>query len=145
MSLVVSPSVLSTPSAPVLHQKREMMSEYQRIHVEYGSPATVVRIADTKILDQIVVEELAKELSQLLHDEDQKQLLLDLSDVKFLSSAALSNLVVLNKRAKKLEGKIVLAGLQPQVYEVFNITGLNRWFTIADSPAAGLQAFGSPA
>lgn len=121
------------------------MSDYQRIQVEYGDPVTTVRLVDNKILDQLLVKQLAEELLQLVHEEQQQQLLLDMSEVTFLSSAALNNLVVLNKKVQGADGKIVLAGLQPQVYEVFNITGLNRWFKIADSPESGLQDFASTA
>ena len=119
------------------------MADYQRIQVEYGEPVTRVRLVDSKILDQLLVKQLAEELVALVQEEKKQQLLLDMSEVTFLSSAALNNLVVLNKKVQAEEGKIVLVGLQPQVYEVFNITGLNRWFKIADSPESGLADFAS--
>lgn len=115
------------------------MSDYQRIEVEEQDSITRVRFVDSKILDQALVKQLAEELQSLVANTPEPKLLLDLSAVTFLSSAALNNLVVLNKKVQNRNGKFVLLGVQPQVYEVFNITGLNRWFKVVDSTAEALS------
>ena len=109
------------------------MSDYQCIDVEQLDSITKVRIVDSKILDQGLVKQLAEELQALLSELTEPKLLFDLAAVNFLSSAALNNLVILNKKVQKQNGKIVLTGVQPQIYEIFNITGLNRWFKVTET------------
>jgi len=115
--------------------------DYQRIDVEYGNPVTRIRLKDDKILDQLLVKQIAEELRTLVQDEQRSQLLFDMANVTFLSSAALNNLVILNRHVGKQAGRIVLAEMQPPVREVFTYTGLNRLFTIVDSVDEGFQAF----
>ena len=117
--------------------------EFHRFNVEYTNPVTIVRLKDPKILDQHIVVQLAEELRTLVEEVKKSQLLLVMTEVKFLSSAALNNLVILNRHVAKHSGRIVLAELQEPVREVFLYTGLNRLFTRVDSEAEGLQAFSS--
>lgn len=117
--------------------------DYQRIEVDYSKPVTLIKFRDGKILDQLLVKQLAEELRSVVHDEQRNRLLLDLSGVTFLSSAALNNLVILNRHVNKAAGKIVLAGLQPQVREVFTYTGLDRLFAIVESLDEGWKSFES--
>ena len=117
--------------------------DYQRIEVDYSKPVTLIKFRDGKILDQLLVKQLAEELRSVVHDEQRNRLLLDLGGVTFLSSAALNNLVILNRHVNKAAGKIVLAGLQPQVHEVFTYTGLDRLFAIVESLDEGWKSFES--
>lgn len=117
--------------------------DYQRIEVDYSKPVTLIKFRDGKILDQLLVKQLAEELRSVVHDEQRNRLLLDLGGVTFLSSAALNNLVILNRHVNKAAGKIVLAGLQPQVREVFTYTGLDRLFAIVESLDEGWKSFES--
>jgi anti-anti-sigma factor len=52
---------------------------------------------------------------------DEKKLLLDLSKVTYMSSAGLRVLMIAAKGCRKQDGKMVLAGLQPTIQEVFKI------------------------
>ena len=66
-------------------------------------------------------------------DAGHAHLVIDLSDVNFVSSTGLKMLVSLWKRAHDANGDMVLAGLQPPVREVFNLIGFDLVFTIFDS------------
>jgi anti-anti-sigma factor len=50
-----------------------------------------------------------------------KKILVDLGKVHYMSSAGLRVLMIAAKGCRKQEGRIVLAGLQPAVQEVFRI------------------------
>ncbi len=52
---------------------------------------------------------------------DEKKILVDLSKVNYMSSAGLRVLMIAAKGCRKQDGKMVLAGLQPNVREVFQI------------------------
>jgi anti-sigma B factor antagonist len=57
-------------------------------------------------------------------------LLLDFSNVKFLSSAALAALVDLRHKVKALEGRIGLCHINSIIEEVFRTTRLDELFEI---------------
>jgi len=71
---------------------------------------------------------------------DEKKLLVDLSKVNYMSSAGLRVLMIAAKGCRKQEGKVVLAGLQPSVREVFKIGRfdmvLETYPTVRDALAA---------
>ncbi|MGZ8436142.1 MAG: STAS domain-containing protein [Candidatus Binatia bacterium] len=71
---------------------------------------------------------------------DDKKLLVDLSKVNYMSSAGLRVLMIAAKGCRKQEGKVVLAGLQPSVREVFKIGRfdmvLDTYPTVRDALAA---------
>lgn len=100
----------------------------------------VVTFEDRKILEQLAINEIGKRLSELAEAEATPRLLLDFRNVEHLSSAALGMLITLNKQLIEQDGKLVLAGIQPQIYEVFKITRLNKLFNIQSTTEEGMKA-----
>ena len=115
------------------------MPEEKRLECTQLDGVTVVNFVDSKILDFNIIEQIATELNELIDEQKTSKLLLNLSNVEFLSSAALNKLIVLDKKMKKLGGKVALAELQPQVYEVFAITQLTQLFPIEDREVAAVN------
>jgi anti-anti-sigma factor len=71
------------------------------------------------------------------------RLLLDFSELTYISSAGLRVILVAAKRMKAVGGRFVLAALNDQVSEVFEISGFSRLLDIVpdyDSAAARLTA-----
>jgi stage II sporulation protein AA (anti-sigma F factor antagonist) len=60
-------------------------------------------------------------LSQL--DKGEQRIVLDLTNLNYISSAGLRVVLVLAKRLKQSEGALTLCGMQPHVLEVFDISG----------------------
>ena len=57
-------------------------------------------------------------------------LILDFSNVQFLSSAVLGLLIRISKRIYEREGQLRLCNINPKIYEIFKITRLNKIFDI---------------
>ena len=72
-------------------------------------------------------------------------IVLDFDDVDFVSSAGLRALLVLAKRVEAENGSVVLARLQPDVDEVFEISGFKSIFKHHPSLAGALTQNGMPA
>ena len=117
------------------------MAEYKRLDVNEVGDVTVVRFRDQKIIEDINIQELGRELFELLEVEKREKLLLNFSSVDFLSSAALGKLITLEKKVKANGGVLKLSNIRPEIYEVFAITKLNRLFDIKDDEADALAAF----
>ena len=56
------------------------------------------------------------------------QLVLDLCDVEYVSSAALGKLINLKRKLVGVRGRLKIENLHPDVFEVFRITRLDRVF-----------------
>ncbi len=117
------------------------MAERRRVAVQERGEVTIVRFVDRKILDESNIQEMGQELFALVEEENRKNLLLDFTNVEFLSSAALGKLITLDKKVKLHGGRLKLSGIRPQIYEVFAITKLNKLFDIKDDEADALAAF----
>ena len=102
---------------------------------------TVVRFVDRRILDASNIDELGGELFDLVEQDNRKKLLLNFSDVEFLSSAALNKLIILDKKMKAGGGALKLTDLRQEIHEVFVITRLNQLFDIHDQEADALETF----
>lgn len=118
------------------------MAEYRRVEVAAVGDVTVVRFLDRKILDAARIQELGDELFSLVGLEDRKKMLLNFKNVEFLSSAALNKLIILEKKVKADDGRLVFSDLRPEIHEVFVITRLTQLFEIKETEANGLKALG---
>lgn len=113
----------------------------RRIEVEDVGEVTVVTFVDKKILDEQNIQLVGEQLFQLVDELGRKKILLNFSNVEFLSSAALGKLITLNRKVQAAGGKLVLCSIDPSIYEVFMITRLDKLFTITKDEQSGLQAF----
>ncbi len=76
-----------------------------------------------------------------LISEGSCKLVADLSQVRFISSAGLRTLVAALKEAKRKRGDLRLAGMQKQVQEVVDLTGLCTIFKIYASAEDATRSF----
>src|SRR6266478_1137455 len=120
-----------------------MTSQPKRRHLEvedYGE-ITVVNFIDKKILDEQNIQKIGEDLFSLVDELGRKKILLNFSNVEYLSSAALGKFITLNKKVNTSGGKLVMCNIDPQIYEVFQITKLDKLFKIEKDEQVGLQAF----
>ena len=101
------------------------MPANRRIEVSASDGIALVRFLDRKIVDTATIEELGDELSALVEKENQLMLILNFSNVEFLSSAALNKLIILDRKVKARSGKMKLCHLRKEINEVLVITRLN--------------------
>lgn len=83
-------------------------------------------------LDTLSSTELEKTLADLLAEKKYK-LVIDFSDLDFISSSGLRVLLATGKQLKSVGGKIVLCALQNHVKEVFDVAGFTMLFVLYPS------------
>ncbi|MFH1300492.1 MAG: STAS domain-containing protein [Planctomycetota bacterium] len=93
------------------------------------------------MLDESNIQIIGTQLFGLVDEDGRKKIILDFSNVEYLSSAALGKLITLDKKVKKAKGKLKLCSIRPDIYEVFAITRLNQLFDIAETQEAALEGF----
>jgi len=71
-------------------------------------------------------------------DDGHRRLLLDFADLQYISSAGLRIVLLAAKRMKAAGGRLALCSLNPQIAEVFEISGFSRILDIHPSRDAAL-------
>jgi anti-sigma B factor antagonist len=112
-----------------------------RLEVEDIGDVTVVNFVDRKILDEQNIQVIGDQLFALVDVKGLRKVLLNFSNVEYLSSAALGKLITMNKKLKEAKGKLILCNISPVIMEVFEITKLDKFFKIVKEEQAALQAF----
>jgi len=113
----------------------------RRLEVEESGDVTIVQFIDRKILDEQNIQKIGEDLFSLVDELGRRKILLNFSNVEYLSSAALGKFITLNKKVQAAGGKLILCKIDPNIYEVFEITKLNKLFNIQKEEQAALQAF----
>ena len=90
--------------------------------VEKSGNVKIITFTGDEVRD--VENVLAKELKGHMDDLGECHLLLDFTNVEYLSSVELGTLITLHKRVKASGGRLTLFNLNAQVYEVFTVTHL---------------------
>lgn len=117
------------------------MAETRRLEVVDVKGVTVVRFLERRILDELSIQEIGDELFGLVEQQGKSKILLDFQDVDFLSSAALGKLITMDKKVKNHGGQLMLCGIHPEIYKVFEITRLCEVFEIRPSHVEAIAAF----
>jgi anti-sigma B factor antagonist len=115
----------------------------RRLEVEESGDVTIVQFIDRKILDEQNIQKIGEDLFSLVDELGRRKILLNFGNVEYLSSAALGKFITLNKKVQAAQGKLILCNIDPNIYEVFEITKLNKLFNIQKEEQAALQAFQS--
>lgn len=81
-------------------------------------------------------------LRELLQ-QGMSRVVLDMSEVEYISSGGLRVVIMLTKALEKVGGELKLCGLTPFVSEVFKITNLSKRYEICANREQALAAFAS--
>lgn len=91
-------------------------------------------------LDAFASSEMEKSLSPLT-DTAQASLVVNLEKLEYISSSGLRVLLTGLKKAKKQQGDVRLACLQPYVKEVFDMAGFTQLFKMFDKEEDAVNSF----
>ncbi|MCR9217274.1 MAG: STAS domain-containing protein [Phycisphaerales bacterium] len=118
-----------------------MASSESRLRVRKEDGITQVEFVDRNILDEANIQRIGEEISEIIDGDARPKLLISFSNVDHLSSAALGTLITIHNRLKQKGGQLRLANIDPQIYEVFMITKLNKLFDIHESRDEAMESF----
>lgn len=117
------------------------MAVKRRLDIETVGEITIAGFTDRKILDESNIQLIGEELFGLVEEDQRKRIILDFSNVEYLSSAALGKLITMDTKVRNANGKLRLCNIRPDIYEIFQITRLNKIFEIKDTQEDALQGF----
>jgi anti-sigma B factor antagonist len=119
-----------------------MASIKPRISVEYSENATIVTFTDEKILEEKDVQALQESIMSVIESASGGiKLVLDFSNVQFLSSAVLGLLIRISKKVYEHDGQLKLCCIDPKIYKIFKITRLIKIFDIYEDIGGATESF----
>lgn len=108
-----------------------MEKDEPELFVQHTDDLTLVTFQDEEILESTFIQRLEKSLMTVVEEARRQNLLLDFSNVQFMSSAFLGVLVKVHKRVREKNGHLTLTNIAPSIHKVFALTQLTKVFDIS--------------
>lgn len=93
--------------------------------------ATVVKVSGR--LDNVTATQFDTDCNKLLSDGGAISLVLDFSELTYISSAGLRSVLLLAKTLNAKGGRVLICGLNQMVKDVFQISGFTGMFPVFQS------------
>jgi len=103
---------------------------------------TVATFREQALLDGPVLDAAASELYALVDDQARRRVVVDFTLVRFLSSQAVGVMIQLRQKARAIDGRVVLCGLQPNLSRIFEIMNLQKVLEFAPDEEHALNLMG---
>jgi anti-sigma B factor antagonist len=101
----------------------------------------VLAFQQSHILDAATIDRMSASLKEVIETSAETKFLFDFDRVGYLSSNALGMLIGLHRRVMQRKGRLKLAGIHPDVMEVFRITKLDTVFDIYKDAPSAVESF----
>jgi len=114
------------------------------VHISDRGGVTLVRLLAGTVRTEAEVDALGRGLLAVA-EVPGRRVVFSFLGVKHLTSLVLGKLIQVHKRLAESGGEIRLADIDPQIYEVFAITHLDRLFKIYEREDEALASFAQEA
>jgi anti-anti-sigma factor len=104
--------------------------------------AVAVHFTERNILEDETIRLIGKQLLRLVEECDQRKVLLNLRNVRAMSTAMIEKLVMFNQRVRAVQGQLVLCNVQPAVAPMFQQFKVAKTLVIRKDEQDALQALG---
>ena len=115
--------------------------QYSRLIIRKDGAITRIEFLDRNIIEEANIQQIGDEITSLIDSAAVPKLLISFDNVEHLSSAALGTLITINNRVRQKGGQLRLSNINPQIYEAFVITKLNKLFQIHDNAESAVISF----
>jgi anti-sigma B factor antagonist len=128
----------ATPPAPEVREPKP--STFRRLIIDVRGSISVVAFLDEIISMSEHELEVSRELGKLA-DAGHTQILLNLTNVRYVSSSVLAKLLSLKRRLTQASGTLKVCGIHPDLLAVFRTANFDRVFEIYPDEQSALKAF----
>lgn len=118
-----------------------MSTGTRRFEIDEVNGVSVAKFTDKKILDEGSIQIVGNQMFAMVDEDRRQKIVLDFSNVEYLSSAALGKLITMEKKCKVAGTKLRLCSIRSDILEVFKITRLDKLFVIKESRDKALEGF----
>lgn len=100
------------------------------LNVRHVDEITLASFEDGRIIEDSSINSLGKELSGLLGNKANSRIILNFSNVMFMSSAMVGKLILFGKQCKAADVPLRMCNINDSVGEVFKLMQLGKIFKI---------------
>ena len=111
----------------------------RRFDLNMQGDVSVATLIDRKILDEVAIMEMGRDLFDLVEVDHRQKIILDFKEVEYVSAGALGKFITLDKKVKMARGKLRLCSIRREIYEIFATTRLNKLFEIKENLEEALK------
>jgi anti-sigma B factor antagonist len=115
------------------------MAEEVGFEITEEANTTVVAFRSTSICDVDGIAGVSDKIKEFIDKNQPQRVLFDFEGVKFFSSQVLGLLLDIRARLLKYNGKVIVSGINPQLYRVFRITNLDKVFEFFPDRESAVQ------
>jgi anti-sigma B factor antagonist len=105
----------------------------QYIDFSEQPPITIGNIVQTDVLDGSNVLDFGGQVLEYISENSTKQLLLSFENIRYMSSAALTELLRINQAIRENDGTVRLCAMNADIQNIFKITNLEKLFVIHEN------------
>ena len=117
--------------------------EFQHIKANMVGDVAVVEVLTKELRFPPQAQELGQELALIARQAWARQLLINMSHVKYLSSTGFAVLINVVKQARERSDVVKFCSFHPEVQIGADIIGLDKLAEVHDSEHEALQSFGA--
>jgi len=117
-----------------------MVQDSPKIILEYAQNAAIATLTDEKILEETDIQAIESTIMPLIEQTASINLVLDFSNVFFLSSAVLGLLIRISKKVYESNGQLRLCSINKKIFQIFTITRLDKIFDIHEDRQSALDS-----
>lgn len=110
-------------------------TDHLQIEVTQQGPTTIVKLIGSA--NMVTASDLKDQLLKLVKEEPNR-LLLDLSELDFISSVGLGAIIAAHIRCRHHNGRIEMVAPQPDILDLLTVTNLTSLFAVHESMADAL-------
>lgn len=110
-----------------------LIKDSLRIYLEKDESDPTLQIMNLKgFLDTYNSSDFQREVNKII-DTGSTKLLFNCEELNYVSSTGIGAFTAFLKTLKQKDGALILSGLQPKVFEVFQLLGFSKFFDIASN------------
>jgi anti-anti-sigma regulatory factor len=118
------------------------MFDYRHFTVDQSDKVAVIRVADPRLFDTLIVTEFEDELLDFVGMHSPQNVLIDFDVVTHCSTAVINGLLRAKKRLVARKGQLALCGMADSIREAYRTLNLDGTvFTIYNHRDEALAAF----
>ncbi|MBN1787959.1 MAG: STAS domain-containing protein [Sedimentisphaerales bacterium] len=116
------------------------MTENKIIQITTDDDITTVSFTVTSLTAEHGLENIERQIIEIIEDQKPQNLIIDFAGVKFFSSQMLGILINVKQKFPSHTGQIVISSINPMLYRVFKITNLDKIFTFYPNAKAAAES-----
>jgi anti-sigma B factor antagonist len=109
------------------------------LNVRHAGAVTVVEFKDRRLTDQIQIQRIGEQLTALVDASNPPLIVIGFGKVEFLSSAALSLLINLERSIRAKSGQLRLAAVSKDLLQIFTMLKLHKLAKMHDTVDQAIQ------